>query len=406
MSPRFARAFAPSLLMLAALSPGHAEDPDVLFAKARSLPKAQREEARALLRQALEGHPDYDDVRIHLARMYAWDSRYDEARKELDHVLTRRPGNEEARDVAIDVAVWSDHPHEGLRLCAAGLELHPSARLLYRKARILKSLDDKPGAYASVEAALVLSPNDQDARLLRDDLKELMQRDKVSYTYSRDTFSQEFSPWEMHSLTLGHHFDGGTVLARMNRALRFGEWGDQMELDAYPHLFEGTYAYLNTGRATGSFFPSTTYGGQLYHNFKGGIEASLGFRYLDFSGSTVTFYTGTFGKYQGNAFYTLTLNFTPSAVGSSLSGSLAGRWYFDDADSWFNLSAGTGFSPDLVAWSSQVVKERAANLSASVQKRLRRTWIISGGASLSREEDLPYTYLRHWTFTVGLEKRF
>jgi len=42
--------------------------------------------------------------------------------------------------------VWSDHPHEGLRTCMAGLAVKPSAHLLWRKAKLLRSLGDNAGA--------------------------------------------------------------------------------------------------------------------------------------------------------------------------------------------------------------------------------------------------------------------
>jgi len=328
-------------------------------------------QARYLL--ALEGHPDYDDVRLHLARLWAWDGRYDEARAEVRYILERRPGNLEAREAALDVEVWSDHPHEALRLCAEGLALAPSAQLLYRKARILKSLEDRDGAYAAAQSALVLDPNHQGARQLRDDLKELLRRSKVALDYGYETYSAAFTPWRTESLTLGHRFPLGSVLARVNRARRFDAWGTQMELEAYPRRLDGTYAYLNAGRSTDFMFPSRSAGAQLYHNFQGGIEGSLGFRYLDFSGSTVTIQVGTVGWYHGDGFYSLQLFRTPSAIGSSLSGSLKARWYFEGADSWYEVSGGTGLAPDYLAWSDQVVKIRAQHLTANLQKRLSPT---------------------------------
>lgn len=400
------RCLAAPALAFCCLVPGHAEDPDVLFQKARSLPKERREEARELCRKALEGHPDYDDVRIHLAKLYTWDDRYDEARKELRYILERRPGNEDAREAFLDVEVWSDHPHEALRLCDEGLALKGSAQLLYRKAKILKSLGDVPGAYKAAQAALVLDPNHQPARLLRDDLDELLQRSKVSFGYSHETYSAVFTPWQMETVTLGHRFDQGTVLGRVNRASRFGAWGTQVEVDAYPRIVEGTYAYLNVGKSSDFLFPTTSCGAQLYHNFKGGWEGSLGFRYMDFTGSVVNIYVGTLGKYLGDAFYNLQLNVIPSAVGSSLSGSLSARWYLGDVDSYVNVSAGSGYSPDYIAWSAAVVNMRSSNVSVGGQKRLPKAWILSGGVAYEHQEYLPATFRAHWTYSAGVEKRF
>ena len=386
-----------------------AEDPDLLFQRARNLPPELRDDARELCFQALKDHPDYDEVRVHLARLYAWDHRYREAREQLRLILGPRPGNLEAREVAVDVELWSDQLEAGLRLCNEGLgsaPVGPAAGLLWRKARILKALGDLPGAYAAVQAALVLDPGLQEARLLRLDLKELLQRDKVALVYTRDTYSRTFQPWNTGSLTLGHHFDGGTVLARATRAERFGAQGTQAELEAYPHLSDHTYAFLNLGRSSSFMFPSTSGAAELYHNFPRGIEASLGLRYLDYQGTTVTVYTGSVGVYAGNALYSLRLNDTPGAAGSSLSGTLSGRWYLEDADTYGYVTVGDGFSQDLLAFNPQAFRLRSRNGSAGFQKRLARRWVLSAGLAFERQEYFPALFQNHVTTTIGIEMRF
>lgn len=385
---------------------GAEEDSDALFKRARELPKERREEARALCRKALERSPGYHDIRIHLARLHAWDSQYDEARREIRRVLEAQPTNAEARGVAIDIEVWSDHPHEGLRIAEAGMSLDPkSPDWPYRKARILKSLNDLPGAYAAVQVALSRDADHQPSRLLRDDLKELVQRSKVSLDVTYETFNQTFDPWKTVSMSLGHRFDLGSVILRANRVERFDTWGTQVEVDAYPHIAEGTYAYLNVGHSQDSIFPSSSMGAELYHNFPAGIEASLGLRRLVFS-DAVTIYTGSIGKYYGNGLYSLRLNSTPSAVGSSLSGALSARIYQEDADSYMSFTVGMGVSPDQPVWSDEILRLRSRKASLALQKRLSRLWIASAGAGWERQEYLPEQFRIHWTFNVGIERRF
>ena len=397
------------VLLLLVLAPLGAEDPDALFLQARQLPKARREEARALCRKALEGHPDYDEVRVYLGRLLTWDDRYAEARKEFAYVLERRPEDLDAREAAIDLEAWSDHPEAGLRLCDQGLgkgESADDAVLLCRKARLLRSLDDLHGAYACVQAALTMNPNLQPARLLREDLKEKLQRSKVGLDYTRDEFSQTFQPWNLEAVTLGHHFDFGTVLARATQAQRFGAMGSQFELEAYPHLFEKTYAFLHLGYSQQFMFPTTAAAADIYHNFPAGIEASLGFNYMDFTGSKVTVYSGSLGKYQGNALYTLRLNRTPSAIGASLSGSISGRWYQDDADTYGDCTVGTGFSPTQVPSSPQALNLRSRHVSLSYQKRLGHAWLASAGIAWEHQEYYPTLFQTHMTYDLGVEIKF
>ena len=393
-------------LLVAAPAEAHADDSDTLFLRARSLPKERREEARALCRKALEQSPDYDDIRIHLARLHAWDGQYEEARREIRKVLAKSPRDAEAREVAIDVEVWSDHPYEALRLCDEGIGLDARNPLWsYRKARVLKSLQDLPGALGAVQEALRVDPGHQPSRLLRDDLKELLQRSKVILTATYETYSETFDPWKTVALSLGHRFDLGSVILRANRAERFDTWGTQVEVDAYPHIADGTYAYLNIGRSSDSIFPSSSYGAELYHNFPAAIEASLGLRCLVF-GDSVMIYTGSIGKYYGNGLYSLRLYQTPSAVGASLSGTLSARFYQEDADNYFTTSVGTGVSPDQPTWSTEVLKLRSRNASLGLQKRLGRGWFGSASATWERQEFLQDQYRIHWTFSMGIEWRF
>ena len=407
---RASRRIAGLLLGLAALVAlpvrGAEEDSDTLFQRALSLPKERREEARALCRKALERSPDYHDIRIQLARYHAWDGQWEDARREIQVVLTRSPKNAEARGVAIDIEVWSDHPHAALRLCDEGMIRNPkNPEWPYRKARVLRSLKDLPGAYAALQSALLLDPNHQPSRLLRDDLKELLQRSKVSLDVSYETYDQTFDPWKTVSMSLGHRFDMGTVILRGNRVNRFDTWGTQVEVDAYPHIADGTYAYLNVGHSGDSIFPHSSSGAELYHNFPRGLEASLGLRHLVFS-EGVTIYTGSIGKYYGNGLYSLRLNSTPSSVGSSLSGALSARLYQEDADSYFTASIGIGVSPDQPIWSEAVLKLHSRKASLGMQKRLTRSWLASASAGWERQEYLPDLYRIHWTYSMGIERRF
>ena len=387
-----------------------AEDPDALFLQARSLPRARRGEARELCLRALRDHPAYDEVRVHLARLYAWDDRYDEARAQLRLILGPRPGNLEARDVAIDVEVWSDHLPEALRLCHEGLALdlprRDAARLLWRKARVLRRLGDLDGAHGATQAALTLDPGLSEARLLQADLAQQRRRDKVALTYSEDTYSRTFLPWHTGSLTYGHHFDPGTVLARVTRAERFSDRGTQVELEGYPHLFNHTYAFLNVGRSSSFMFPSTSGAAELYHNFHHGVEASLGALFLDFPGSKVTVYTGSFGVYAGDGLYGLRLYETPSVAGASLSGALSARWYLSDADSYVFLKASDGFSQNLLTWSPQSFTFHTRSGSAGLQRLVGRRWVWSGSFTWERQEYFPAEWQTHLTTTIGVEYRF
>lgn len=398
----------PALLLVPSLLLAQ-ETSDELFAAARKLSgQRHREEARVLLRKALQRSPDYHDIRIYLARTLAWDGRYDEARKELNLVLEKQPGNLEAREALIDVEVWSDHPAAALAACEAGLREKPGQpQLLYRQARIFKSMENYPRALEACRRALALDPDFHAARLLRDDLEELNQRSKVSLDYTYEHYNKTFSaPWHLTALSLGHRFDQGSVIARISQARRYGEKGLQYEVDAYPKLRPGTYFYLNAGVSNDPVFPKQRYGGEIYHNFPKGIEGSLGFRYMRFSASNVAIYTGSVGKYYRDYLFTLRTYYTPSAIGSSISGNLSARRYFGDPDTYLTFTIGTGVSADQSTPDAEILRLKSRKVSLGGQTRLGRSWVGWVSAGFEEQEISANSLRSHFTGNLGLEYRF
>jgi YaiO family outer membrane protein len=384
------------------------EDPDALFLRALKLSaKETREQARALCRRILVRSPDYHDVRIHLGRLHAWDGQYDAGREAIGYVLARQPGNVEAREALADLEWWAGRSVEAVKVCDDGLALQPrSVGLLYRKARLLMSTGNVAGALEAALAALEVDPDHQPSRRLRDDLKELAQRSRVGVEVTLDTFDRTFGPWWLVSVSATHRFDPGTVIVRFNRADRFATSGYQLELDAYPRFRDGTYAYLNLGGSVDSVFPAFRAGAEFYQSLPAGFEASAGARYLEFSASEVTIWTGSVSAYHGDWLFTIRPSVTPGAAGSALSGSLLVRYYLDDGDSFLSATARTGVSPDQATPTAELLRIRAHQAGLAVRKRIGHALVLSGGASLERQEIRAGEWRLHGTFTLGCERRF
>ena len=401
-------ALIPALLAAAPVQAPPTETVDEMLARAQRLSREKRrEEAREVCRQALLRSPGYHDIRILRARLFTWDGRYDEGRAELRTVLAQAPDHLDARKALIDLEAWSDHPRAALAACDEGLALRPQEPILhYRRGRILKSLNDLPGALEAAKRALALDPNLHAARQLRDDLVELNQRSKAGLAYAYDHFDRTFDPWRTASLTLSHRFDAGTVIGRFNHATRFGTSGDQVEVDAYPRIVEGTYAYLNVGHSDDSIFPKLRWGAELYHNFPRGLEGSLGLRHLQFNASTVDIYTGSLGKYWGDWLFTFRANVTPSSLGASKSGSLSVRRYFGDPDAYLAFSVGTGVSPDQSNPDAAILDLKSKKASLGGQALLARRFILSAGVAWERQELLSGEARTQLTLSAGIDCKF
>jgi YaiO family outer membrane protein len=323
-------------------------DGDALFALAREKAfNGSREEARAVLLEILSRSPKYADVRILLARTYAWDGQREQARKELQVVLADQPNYEDAWNAAIDVEMWDDQYIQALLFANQALAHYPNQEdFLYKKSRILMELKRFDEAGQTAARLLAIDPSHSKGHALMTELKQARMLYTAGISYSLDLFSRSYDPANYLAAQLARTTSWGSAIVRLNYSDRFGTQGIQPEIDLYPKIANGVYAYINYGYSNNTLFPSHRIGGEIYSKLPKSFEASIGARYLDFNTSTVTIYTGSVGWYVKNYWLSFRPYITPGPPGTSVSGVLTVRKYFQDGDNYLGLSAGAGFSPD------------------------------------------------------------
>jgi YaiO family outer membrane protein len=167
----------------------------------------------------------------------------------------------------------------------------------------------------------------------------------LEYGHVRFDGGAALDPWHTASAEVSRKDPGATLIARVNWAQRFGENGVQLEMDAYPHVARGTYAYLNAGYSDASVFPVARIGAEIYTSPVRGTEASLGVRHLEFSSARATIFTGSAGLYRGDYYFSVRPFVTPRDDGASYSGSLLARRYFSSPESYATLVVGAGTGP-------------------------------------------------------------
>jgi len=226
-----------------------------------------------------------------------------------------------------------------------------------------------------------------------------------SLDYEYEDFDQNFESWQLLAVELSHRFGFGSVIGRVNDAERFGSHGDQVEIDAYPSLGKGTYAYLNVGHSNDSIFPRWRGGAEIYRTLPHSFEASLGFRRLLFSSSDITLYTGSVGKYKGNYWISLRPYISTSDSGTSSSGTLTVRRYFADADTYIGFDAGYGEGPEPDIIQQEVARLRSLNGRISSHWKIRPTVVLLGRVGY-RDQEFLFGHRRSVFAAVGIEKRF
>ncbi|HLP05403.1 MAG TPA: YaiO family outer membrane beta-barrel protein [Paludibacter sp.] len=392
---------------------------DDLFTMARqaAFDKKDYNQAIALSRRALAKSPDYSDIRVFLGRVYTWSGKLDSARTEIRQVILRHPDNEDAYVAIIDLEYWNDNNTAALGYCEQALTYNPGSRsLLVRKIKVLKAEKKFIEAYRLATDVLQKNPADDEIRTLVLDINDAASRNKVGMGYNLSWFDRGFpdhlhnSPWHILSLDYTRSTSLGSVNGRVNYGTRFGNKAFQFELDAYPRICKGLYAYVNLGLSdTSSVFPRFRAGGSLYKALPYSFEAELGFRHLRFASST-WIYVGGISKYYKNYLFGGRVTLVPGAnkVSHSYTGII--RYYYGGADDYAYLNLGYGISPDetnsVLAYNNGGYKLVSKGLTAGFKKSIRKVNIISFSTSLSQQEYKPLEKGLVLDCSLSFQRRF
>ena len=234
----------------------------------------------------------------------------------------------------------------------------------------------------------------------------------VSADYSFSSYSEIYDPAHLTSIQYGQKSGWGSLLGRMNVANRFSKTGIQFEVDAYPKIADGIYAYLNYGYSAYTLFPKQRTGAEIYSSFPKAFEGSLGFRYLYFgSGSDVMIYTASIGKYYGDYWFSLRSFITPADVSFSRSLGLTVRYYYADVDEYLTAKVSGGFSPDDKNYdpaNGSVYLLESQSFGLGWKKPLSDVYILTISADYTKQELVfsPGNFVRVYSFSAEFLYKF
>jgi hypothetical protein len=130
-----------------------------------------RRRARVLFEQVLAEDPSDDEARKGLARLAAWDGRWDESERAYRELLARHTYDVEIRAGLVDLMLWQRRFGEAAALIEEGLERTPSsAVLLGRKATMQNWQGDVTTARETADRAQAAAPEDAEIQSLREKL--------------------------------------------------------------------------------------------------------------------------------------------------------------------------------------------------------------------------------------------
>jgi YaiO family outer membrane protein len=323
-------------------------DPDVSFAKARDLAfNNNRRQAQDTLLHILTKYPNYHDVREFLASTYAWDGDYKKSRTEFQKILGKDQHRQTTWVAAIKNEMWADFPFLALKLSKKALKKFPNdAEILDLQKRAQESTMIPTATAGAVQTISSDIPNDSISKESESELRKKVLNNTIGVTTEVNIYSDVFDPMFYNAVKYARQTKYGSIIGRVNIDRRLGEYGTQYEVDLYPKIAKGMYAYLNFGVSGSSLFPDYRYGAEIFKSLPRSFEVSLGLRGLQYD-TTTMIYTGSVTWYNGNNYWSFRPYFTPGNNGLSSSGTLTYRKYRSDADNYFGINVGAGISPEL-----------------------------------------------------------
>jgi YaiO family outer membrane protein len=323
-------------------------NPDTSFEIARKLAFSdQRKQAQDTLILILTKHPNYNEIRSFLATTYSWDGNYRKARNEFAQVIKNDQKNKENWVAAIKNESWSDSYADAIRMADNALKFFPDdAEITILKANATEKTYKPLESLTIIESILEKNPNDQKALDYKASLSQTLLNNTIGIRAAVDLYSKVFDPMQYYTLSYGRQTKYGSIIGKLNFNRRFNENGTQIEVDLYPKITKGLYAYVNVGFANTFLFPDLRYGAELYKSLPHSLELSAGFRTLKYS-TTTNIYTGSIGWYTGNSYWSLRPYFTPGDGGTSSSVAINYRKYRSDASNYMSFTFSMGVSPEV-----------------------------------------------------------
>ena len=380
---------------------------DVVSAARKLATSGHRAEALQMLDQRLAEKRTDSDARVLRGVILSWEGRYDDARRDLEMILAQHRDHGDALPALINVEMWSDHPERAEELARDALRRNPTnPDLLLARAKALKAMKRDHEALDQVQRLLLVDPGNQKAAELKVDLGDSLRKWTASFDHSTEWFSDGRTPWNEEQVQLSRDTGMGSLIARFDRAGRFGLSSQMVEIDAYPHFRRGTYAYLSAGYSPdANLYPQTRFAADLYQSLGHGFEASGGIRQLHFGGN-IRIYTASLTKYYGDWMFTGRTFLTPDVVGTSRSGQFQVRRYLGSSTDFVSLRVGYGSSPTEVTSITDIQILNSSSVAVEFNHAIGRRLMVMGRAGYSREDRLGISGLRHYVADVTTYYRF
>lgn len=389
--------------------------------------------ASTMLGTLIHEQPNETNIIALWARSLSWNGDYQKARAQFNRIVSADKNNREAWIGAIKNELYAKEYYLALGLANKAVVFMNTDKEIERlRGLALDGVDDikynddgwyntEDNLYRSVIDKNILTENSN--KMVNDSSKiSIVRTDEalesiedlkksITVNSSFSVFNEVFDPMSFASISYKHETTLGSIIPRLNYSNRFGINGVQYDIDLYPKITKGMYAYVNYGYSSSDIYPKHRVGGDVYLNIKGGFEFSAGGRFISFANTDVSLITNSVGYYTGNYYFSLRSYITPSKENlTSISGNVLIRKYLKSAENYFGVNFGVGYSPELrqLTSQSQVLAEtllylESQRLSLEYQfpsKNALNTYSTTLGVIREELSFAPGTFF--WSFSAGI----
>ena len=396
-----------------------AQTADSLFKQGSRLAfQSQYDSAIILLQKACDLQPQNMEMRLTLARTYAWSHDHKNAEQNAQIVLDNQPKNRDALGAMADIYLWSKNwagleniTHRALNPQSLSLNLTGiTDSVVFIQKYALGLLEQK----LYHEAVEVLSPFKKPLKPLWNIAILKFRHNTLSVYTSYYDFKTEQKDWQTASVEYIRRQRRITVLGTLNYARRFEKQGTQWLFQAYPKIGHSAYAQLLFAYSDGKVFPNLTYGGSFFANLRKYWELEAGMRIyqvntplLPNKTERATVLRGgiSYQKRQNRYAYVL-LKITGVGV-SGFAHNLSYRHYLKDSESYLQLALGTGANTNnqlTLQYDSFIINSRV--VSAQINRWLNDRWRVTGGMTWEQNKNTDGSRKSRMTYDLGVGFRF
>ncbi|MDB2606574.1 YaiO family outer membrane beta-barrel protein, partial [Zobellia sp.] len=314
--------------------------------------------ANTMLTKLVKPTTKNNKARSLLASTYSWNGEYDKARDEFNLVLSSEKEDRSTWIAAIKNELYSANYATAIGLANKALGYMKNDEEIERlKAVAEKGIDTieySEAGWFNIESPVAVveeekeEPKTVDAFAANTSNNEDVLNNRVSIRNAATVYDTRYDPMFYSSISYKRQTLAGSLIPRINYSNRLNVNGVQYEVDFYPKFSKRFYAYLNYGYSNSSIYANHSLGGDLYANLPGAFEFSAGGRYLSYETQNVTVITNSLGHYRGNYYFSLRSYITPRPNRlTRFSGNFLVRKYLKDAENYWGLNVGMGYSPEL-----------------------------------------------------------